>query len=95
MIFLLRQLRMRMHPCFGLVIGMLGAALAPAGAAVSVLTELPDGWWLDAFLADELESQQEHGVRFRFNTNILVHLPEVLPNQSRTTSCQRPFQTLT
>jgi hypothetical protein len=31
-------------------------------------------------LAGELKSQEEHGVCFRFNTNILVHLPEVLPN---------------
>ena len=32
------------------------------------------------FLAGELKSQEEHGVCWRFNTNILVHLPEVLPN---------------
>ncbi len=31
-------------------------------------------------LAGELKSQEEHGVCWRFNTNILVHLPEVLPN---------------
>lgn len=31
-------------------------------------------------LAGELKSQEEHGVCFPFNTNILVHLPEVLPN---------------
>jgi hypothetical protein len=31
-------------------------------------------------LAGELKSQEEHGVCFRFNTDILVHLPEVLPN---------------
>lgn len=31
-------------------------------------------------LAGELKSQEEHGVCFRFNTNILVHLPEVMPN---------------
>jgi hypothetical protein len=32
------------------------------------------------WLAGELKSEEEHGVCFRFNTNILVHLPEVLPN---------------
>jgi len=31
-------------------------------------------------LAGELKSKEEHGVCFAFNTNILVHLPEVLPN---------------
>jgi hypothetical protein len=31
-------------------------------------------------LAGELKSQEEHGACFRFNTHILVHLPEVLPN---------------
>jgi hypothetical protein len=31
-------------------------------------------------LAGELKSQEEHGVCFRFNTNILAHLPELLPN---------------
>jgi len=31
-------------------------------------------------LAGELKSQEEHGICFGFNTNILVHLPEVLPN---------------
>jgi hypothetical protein len=31
-------------------------------------------------LAGELKSEEEHGVCFRFNTNILAHLPEVLPN---------------
>jgi hypothetical protein len=31
-------------------------------------------------LAGELKSQEDHGVCFRFNTNILMHLPEVLPN---------------
>lgn len=31
-------------------------------------------------LAGELKSHEEHGVCFRFNTNILVHLPAVLPN---------------
>jgi hypothetical protein len=32
------------------------------------------------FLAGELKSAEEHGVCSAFNTNILVHLPEVLPN---------------
>jgi hypothetical protein len=32
------------------------------------------------FLAGELKSKEEHGVCYAFNTNILVHLPEVLPN---------------
>jgi hypothetical protein len=32
------------------------------------------------FLAGELKTKEEHGVCFAFNTNILVHLPEVLPN---------------
>jgi hypothetical protein len=31
-------------------------------------------------LAGELKSAEEHGVCSAFNTNILVHLPEVLPN---------------
>ncbi len=31
-------------------------------------------------LVGELKSQEEHGVCYPFNTNILVHLPEVLPN---------------
>lgn len=31
-------------------------------------------------LAGELKSQEEHGVCWRFNTNILVHLPEMVPN---------------
>ncbi len=33
-----------------------------------------------ALLAGELKSAEEHGVCSAFNTNILVHLPEVLPN---------------
>jgi hypothetical protein len=31
-------------------------------------------------LAGELKSKEEHGVCYAFNENILVHLPEVLPN---------------
>jgi hypothetical protein len=31
-------------------------------------------------LAGELKSQEEHGICFRFNSHILAHLPEVLPN---------------
>lgn len=31
-------------------------------------------------LAGELKSKEEHGVCYPFNTNILVHLPEFIPN---------------
>ena len=33
-----------------------------------------------ALLAGELKSKEEHGVCYPFNTNILVHLPEFIPN---------------
>jgi hypothetical protein len=33
-------------------------------------------------LAGELKSAEEHGVCAAFNTNILMHLPEVLPNSN-------------
>jgi hypothetical protein len=31
-------------------------------------------------LAGELKSKEEHGVCYPFNTDVLAHLPEVLPN---------------